>query len=81
MTPEQECTWNHRIVRTTEDGEVIYQFAEAHYLDGKLIAYSNPFMMSETLEGLQELHDQLGRALTHPVIDGDTLESITPSEG
>ena len=65
--------WNHRIVRFKDDdveGGYRYEFAEVFYKeDGSLMGYADPFLWSETLDGLQELTDRLTEATTKPVID------------
>ena len=71
--------WNHRLIRFTEPGdtEVFHKFAEVYYNDdGTLMGYSEPFMLSETVEGMQELAERLLKATTLPVLD----ESDFPKE-
>ena len=70
--------WNHRLIRFKEPGsdDVSYKFAEVFYEDGKLIGYHDPFMWSETVEGIQELAQRLLKATTQPVLD----ESDFPEE-
>jgi hypothetical protein len=56
-----------------EDGTLL--LAEVIYdEDGKPMAYHEPFMCSETVEGLQELLTRLSAALEEPVIDVATLQ-------
>ncbi len=64
--------WNHRVMRFTEpeSGDVFYKFVEVfHENDGTLIGYHDPFMWSETPEGIQELADRLLMATAKPVLD------------
>ena len=63
--------WNHRVIRfKDETGEVFHKFAEVFYNDdGTLIGYHDPFMWSETPEGIQELADRLLMATAKPVLD------------
>ena len=70
--------WNHRLIRFKEPGsdDVFYKFAEVFYEDGKLIDYHDPFMWSETVEGMQGLAQRLLKATTQPVLD----ESDFPGE-
>ena len=71
--------WNHRLIRFKEPGsdDVFYKFAEVSYSeDGKLIGYHDPFMWSETVEGMQGLAERLLKATTQPVLD----ESDFPEE-
>ena len=62
--------WNHRVIRfKDETGEVFHKFAEVFYNDdGTLIGYHDPFMWSETPEGIQELADHLLKATAQPVL-------------
>ena len=64
--------WNHRLIRFKEPGsdDVFYKFAEVFYEDdGKLRGYHDPFMWSETVEGMQELAERLLKATTQPALD------------
>ena len=66
-------TWNHRVVRVDEDGTLL--IAEVVYdEDGNPLGYHEPFMCSETVEGLQELITRLSDALEEPVLDATTME-------
>lgn len=66
-------TWNHRVVRVDEDGTLL--IAEVVYdEDGNPLGYHEPFMCSETVEGLQELLTRLSDALEEPVLDATTME-------
>lgn len=67
-------TWNHRVVKMDdEDGTLL--LAEVVYDDdGNPLAYHEPFMCSETIEGLQELLTRLSDALDEPVLDATTME-------
>lgn len=66
-------TWNYRVIRIKDEdqeGGYRYEFAEVFYKDdGSLMGYADPFTFSETLEGLQQLADQLLVAAAQPVID------------
>ncbi len=67
-------TWNHRVVKM-DDEEGTLLLAEVIYdEDGKPMAYHEPFMSSDTMEGLQELITRLSAALEEPVIDVATLQ-------
>lgn len=67
-------TWNHRVVKMDdEDGTLL--LAEVVYDDdGNPLGYHEPFMCSETIEGLQELLTRLSDALEEPVLDVTTME-------
>lgn len=67
-------TWNHRVVKM-EDEEGTLLLAEVVYDDdGNPLGYHEPFMSSDTVEGLQELLDRLSAALDEPVLDAATME-------
>ena len=70
--------WNHRLIRfkEPESDDVFYKFAEVFYEDGKLTGYHDPFMWSETIEGMQGLAERLLKATTQPALD----ESDFPKE-
>lgn len=56
-----------------EDGTLL--LAEVVYDDdGNPLGYHEPFMCSETIEGLQELLTRLSDALEEPVLDVTTME-------
>lgn len=67
-------TWNHRVVKMDdEDGTLL--LAEVVYdEDGNPLGYHEPFMCSETIEGLQELLTRLSDALDEPVLDVATMD-------
>ena len=67
-------TWNHRVVKMDdEDGTLL--LAEVVYDDdGNPLGYHEPFMSSDTIEGLQELITRLSDALDEPVLDVATLK-------
>ena len=67
-------TWNHRVVKMDdEDGTLL--LAEVVYDDdGNPLGYHEPFMSSDTIEGLQELITRLSDALEEPVLDVVTME-------
>lgn len=59
-------TWNHRVIKTGEE----YHLAEVYYNEGgKPNGWGEPFMLAESMEGLQELLVQLKDALNRPVLD------------
>lgn len=66
-------TWNHRVVKMDdEDGTL--RLAEVFYDEGgKAFLYTEPFMCSETVEGLQELLTRLTEALKEPVLDATSI--------
>jgi len=67
-------TWNHRVVKM-DDEEGTLLLAEVIYdEDGNPLGYHEPFMSSDTIEGLQELLDRLALALEEPVLDVATLK-------
>jgi hypothetical protein len=67
-------TWNHRVVKM-DDEEGTLLLAEVIYDEnGNPLGYHEPFMSSDTIEGLQELITRLGDALEEPVLDVATLQ-------
>jgi hypothetical protein len=70
-------TWNHRVIKLKQqdfEGDACYQFAEVYYdSENKPVGYGECFMVSDTIEGLQELADRLLRATTLPPIDEEDL--------
>jgi len=67
-------TWNHRVVKM-DDEEGTLLLAEVIYdEDGNPLGYHEPFMSSDTIEGLQELITRLSDALEEPVLDVATME-------
>ena len=63
--------WNHRLIKCVDDfGDVYYQFAEVYYdEEEKPFSYTSVCMVSETVEGLQQLANCLLVATTEPVLD------------
>jgi len=64
-------TWNHRVFYEHNDDPdfATYRFIEVHYLENdKPEGYGEPFMVSDTTKGLEELLDRLQLALKQPVL-------------
>jgi len=58
-----------------DDEEGTLLLAEVVYDDdGNPLGYHEPFMSSDTIEGLQELLDRLSAALDEPVLDAATMK-------
>ena len=79
---EYEIHWNHRLVNCPSEngGEDYFTFKEVYYDDdsNKPFSYSDPFMGSESIEGMQELVARLSKALEHPVLhENDFTEETT----
>jgi hypothetical protein len=67
-------TWNHRVVKMDDENGTLL-LAEVIYDEGgNPLAYHEPFMSSDTIEGLQELLDRLSAALDEPVLDVTTMK-------
>lgn len=69
-------TWDHRVFKneTVSADDPLYEFVEAHYDDDdKLTGWGEPFMVSETLDGLTELLERLQEALSKPVLTATDL--------
>lgn len=75
-------TWNHRVIRFKDkdaDGGYRYEFREVFYNDeGEKTGYSNVFMFSEDVAGMQELADRLLKATAEPVLDESDFPNDTP---
>lgn len=74
--------WNHRVVRMDdEDGTLL--LAEVFYDDtGKNpVGYTEPFMCSESMEGLRQLLTDLTDALEKPVLEAKDLQWSDKDEG
>jgi hypothetical protein len=62
-------TWNHRVFYDHNDDPDLasYRFVEVYYeSENKPEAYGEPFMSSDTKEGLQVLINRLQKALAEP---------------
>jgi hypothetical protein len=65
--------WNHRVVFIKAGDETISEdmltLAEVYYSDeGKPHSYSEPFVISETLDGIKELVTRFEEATKQPVL-------------
>ena len=63
--------WNHRVVDLTaeNEGDPLFAIREVHYEDnGMPTGHGEPFVMSETMEGLAETLDRMKEALKEPVL-------------
>ena len=73
-------TWNFRVVRfkdEDQEGGYRHEFVEVFYNeDGSLMGYSDPYLYSETLEGMQELAARLSDAAANPVIDEEEFGEL-----
>lgn len=69
-------TWNHRVVRVKEtDNDDLLILTEVFYDEnGKPTGYTEPFMCSETIDGLRELLARLSEALAEPVLDATEMK-------
>ena len=64
-------SWNHRVVVMTEenDGDPLFEVREVFYNDdGVPIGHGEPSVMSDTMEGLSWVIDQMKKALDQPVL-------------
>jgi hypothetical protein len=72
---ENKMKWNHRVVDLSAEnnGEPMFGFREVSYSDdGTPDGYGEPFMISETMDGLKELIERLQKALAEPVVKLET---------
>lgn len=72
--------WNHRVVRFKDEnveGGYRHEFKEVFYNDdGELTGYTDVFMWSEDIAGMQELGDRLLKASALPVLDESDFPSF-----
>lgn len=63
--------WNHRVIKAVDvDGIPYFMLREVYYdADGTPDVHGEPFMHSETLNGLRSLVSQLTEALDQPLLD------------
>jgi hypothetical protein len=68
--------WNHRLVDMTQenDGDPLFVFREVYYQDDTPVGHCEPSMMSETLQGMQELIDRLREATTLPILKAEDFK-------
>jgi hypothetical protein len=77
--------WNHRVVEFVDEyGDKWLSIQEVYYdEDSKPTGYCDPYVGSDTLEGLKEAVARFSEALTHPVIKAEDLEvkyGVQPNE-
>ena len=63
--------WNHRVVDMTDanGGDPLFEIREVYYEDnGMPTGYGEPSVMSESIEGLNWVLDQMKAALDQPVL-------------
>jgi hypothetical protein len=66
-------SWNHRVVKIVEFEETLYMIQEDFYNgDDKPVGYTEPSVVSETMDGLRETIARMERALSQPVLDAAT---------
>ena len=62
-------TWNHRIVRTTNEGEC-YELSEVFYdSDNKPYAYGQASIAGETMDEIKEQLDMFDTAMTKAILE------------
>jgi hypothetical protein len=62
-------TWNHRIVKTTDEGEC-YQLAEVFYdSDKKPYAYGEASIAGENINEIKQQLDRFNSALTKAILE------------
>jgi len=62
--------WNHRVVEFVDEyGDKWFSIQEVHYDDNnKPTGYCDPFVGSETLEGLEEVVARMYEAIAEPIL-------------
>jgi hypothetical protein len=64
-------SWNHRVVDMTaeNEGDPLFAVREVFYNEGGTpTGHGEPFVMSETMDGLAETLDRMKEALKEPVL-------------
>jgi hypothetical protein len=62
-------TWNHRMVRDLDEDPDLIMLQEVCYNSkGEPYGFSDAFMCSETVEGMQELAQRIAKAAAQPVL-------------
>lgn len=65
--------WNNRIVREFELGEPIYLLAEVYYDNDKPSGYRPAVLVSDSVEGMQEIADRFLKAVSQPVLEASDI--------
>jgi len=70
--------WNHRVVEfDNEYGDKWFCIKEVYYDENdKPTGYCDPFVGSETMDGLKEEIARFSEALTHPIIKEADLDLV-----
>ena len=64
--------WNHRIIRFVDPESPTgyrYELKEVYYGDDAPQLYGDPYLIGDTLDEVQELADQLLKAVSRPVLE------------
>ena len=69
-------TWNHRVVDMTaeNDGETLFAIREVFYRNGRPVGHGEPSMVSENMEGLEWLVDEIKDALRQPMLKPEDFD-------
>lgn len=62
--------WNHRVVKFMDGDEPILTLAEVYYRADTKVPYSyhEPFVISETIDGIHQIVKQFGEAARQPIL-------------
>jgi hypothetical protein len=68
--------WNHRVIEFVDEyGDKWFSIQEVHYDDNnEPTGYCDPFVGSETMDGLEETVFRLTDALTRPVLKAEDFK-------
>jgi len=68
--------WNHRVIEFVDEyGDKWFSIQEVHYDDNdKPTGHCDPFVGSETMDGLEEVVFRFGNALTRPVLKAEDFK-------
>lgn len=68
--------WNNRIVREFELGEPVYVLAEVYYDNDEPFGYRPAVLVSDSVEGMQEIADRLLKAVSQPVLEASDMHDV-----
>lgn len=68
--------WNNRVVREIECGEPVYVLAEVYYDNDEPFGYRPAVLVSDSVEGMQEIADRLLKAVSQPVLEASDMHDV-----
>jgi len=74
-------TWNHRLVRITEDGATTIAFREVYYGgDDKPLTHDEPFMGGGDMAEIEALLVHLNEAVKLPILEETDFSGVPRDE-